>query len=319
MKKTVTVLIMLTALLFISNGVAQVELGLQAGANFGDVSLDPTPDGTETSMRTGFLIGGVLFYSFTPIVGLQVEPAYAADAVVGQKRRHFHLVFDLGPVAPFALLEDDGLVLDVDSGHGLTGMPVYREFDLHAHRRGRLETGNQEPDLGAGRESPLSGSGPWHHHRTISAAEWSVGTGISHVIRLDKDGPGTAEKADGWLVRLLRSQDVFGLILNLAGLQPQTHQELEHDELFLTESAWRTYRTQRWKSFIRRDDGTQLLVDLRGDPGEQRDVSGQNPSIADAHRKRIATLSQELSARNAPPTEISADDRARLNALGYLE
>jgi arylsulfatase A-like enzyme len=119
--------------------------------------------------------------------------------------------------------------------------------------------------------------------------------------------------------RLLRSQDVFGLILNLAGLQPQTYQVLEHDELFLTESAWRTYRRQHWKSFIRRDDGTQLLVDLRGDPGEQRDVSGWHPSIADAHRKRIVTLSQELSARNAPPTELSADDRARLKALGYLE
>jgi len=34
------------------------------------------PEGVETSTRTGFLIGGVLFYSFSPILGLQVEPAY---------------------------------------------------------------------------------------------------------------------------------------------------------------------------------------------------------------------------------------------------
>jgi hypothetical protein len=76
MKKTATVLIMLAALLFMTNGVAQVQLGLQAGANFGDVTLDPVPEGVETSMRTGFLFGGMLFYSFSPIWGLQIEPAY---------------------------------------------------------------------------------------------------------------------------------------------------------------------------------------------------------------------------------------------------
>ena len=67
---------MLAALLFITNGIAQVQLGLQAGANFADVTQDPTQEGVEISMRTGFLIGGILFYSFSPILGLQVEPAY---------------------------------------------------------------------------------------------------------------------------------------------------------------------------------------------------------------------------------------------------
>ena len=76
MKKTATVLILLVALLFVTNGVAQVQLGIQTGANFGDVKLDPMPDGTETGMRTGFIVGGVLFYSFMPVLGLQVEPAY---------------------------------------------------------------------------------------------------------------------------------------------------------------------------------------------------------------------------------------------------
>jgi hypothetical protein len=76
MKKTATVLIMLATLLFISNGIAQVQLGLQAGTNLGDVSLDPTPEGISTSIRTGFMFGGILFYSFSPILGLQVEPAY---------------------------------------------------------------------------------------------------------------------------------------------------------------------------------------------------------------------------------------------------
>jgi hypothetical protein len=76
MKKTATILIMLAALLFMTNGVAQVQLGIQAGANIADVTMDPTQEGMEISSRTGFLFGGVLFYSFSPIFGLQVEPAY---------------------------------------------------------------------------------------------------------------------------------------------------------------------------------------------------------------------------------------------------
>jgi len=55
---------------------AQVQLGLQAGTNLGDVTMDPTQAGVETGMRAGIMFGGVLFYSFSPIFGLQVEPAY---------------------------------------------------------------------------------------------------------------------------------------------------------------------------------------------------------------------------------------------------
>ncbi|MDH3268947.1 MAG: PorT family protein [Ignavibacteria bacterium] len=62
--------------LFITPLNAQVQLGLQAGANLGDVSLDPTPEGVTTGMRAGLMFGGVFFYSFSPIIGLQVEPAY---------------------------------------------------------------------------------------------------------------------------------------------------------------------------------------------------------------------------------------------------
>ena len=75
MKKTTAILIILTALLFLTNGVAQVQLGLQAGANFANVTLDPEMD-FEIGTRTGLLFGGILFYSFSPVLGLQVEPAY---------------------------------------------------------------------------------------------------------------------------------------------------------------------------------------------------------------------------------------------------
>lgn len=76
MKKFFTVFFILAA--FTSLSMAQVQLGLQAGVNFADVSIDPIPEGIslETSMKTGFLFGGVVFYSFSPILGLQLEPAY---------------------------------------------------------------------------------------------------------------------------------------------------------------------------------------------------------------------------------------------------
>ncbi len=74
MKKYFTLLLIVAA--FTSVSLAQMQLGLQAGANFGDVTLEPSQEGVETGMRTGVLFGGVLFYSFTPMFGLQVEPAY---------------------------------------------------------------------------------------------------------------------------------------------------------------------------------------------------------------------------------------------------
>lgn len=60
---------------------AQVELGIQGGTQLGDVSLDPSESGVETSMKAGLLVGGVLYYGFTPMLGLQIEPAYVQKKV----------------------------------------------------------------------------------------------------------------------------------------------------------------------------------------------------------------------------------------------
>ncbi len=68
--------------LFIPPLNAQVHLGLQAGANLADVTMDPTQSGVETSMSDGFMFGGILIYSFTPVLGLQVEPAYVQKGAV---------------------------------------------------------------------------------------------------------------------------------------------------------------------------------------------------------------------------------------------
>ena len=38
--------------------------------------MDPKPDGWDFGMRTGLMFGGVLSYSFSPVLGLQFEPAY---------------------------------------------------------------------------------------------------------------------------------------------------------------------------------------------------------------------------------------------------
>ena len=68
--------------LFIPPLNAQVHLGLQAGANLADVTMDPTQPGVETSIRTGVVFGGILIYSFSPVLGLQVEPAYVQKGAV---------------------------------------------------------------------------------------------------------------------------------------------------------------------------------------------------------------------------------------------
>ncbi|OGU32284.1 MAG: hypothetical protein A2057_12365 [Ignavibacteria bacterium GWA2_35_9] len=55
---------------------AQVKLGLQGGVNLADVSLDPTPTGYETGIKTRLMFGGIVNYNFSPLLGIQVEPAY---------------------------------------------------------------------------------------------------------------------------------------------------------------------------------------------------------------------------------------------------
>jgi arylsulfatase A-like enzyme len=119
--------------------------------------------------------------------------------------------------------------------------------------------------------------------------------------------------------RLLRSQDVFGLLLEIAGLSLEGSDELQPDELFVSELFYRTYLRGRWKSSIRREDGAQQLYDLERDPGERRDVAVEHAEVAEEHRRRIEELSARLSSRAPAVSELSEDDRERLRALGYLE
>ncbi len=76
MKKSFSILLTFLLAFFIVSANAQVKLGLQAGINLADVNVDPLPQGYETSMRTGFMAGGILNFNFSPLLSLQAEPAY---------------------------------------------------------------------------------------------------------------------------------------------------------------------------------------------------------------------------------------------------
>jgi hypothetical protein len=55
---------------------AQVKIGVQAGINLANISMDPTPEGYDIGSRNGLILGGILNYNFSPVLGLQIAPAY---------------------------------------------------------------------------------------------------------------------------------------------------------------------------------------------------------------------------------------------------
>jgi arylsulfatase A-like enzyme len=118
--------------------------------------------------------------------------------------------------------------------------------------------------------------------------------------------------------RFLRSQDLFGMIQQLAGAERDHAPDAEMDELFVGELQYRTYRQGRWKSLLRRSDGKQFVYDLEEDPLEHQDVSDANPAVAAAHLRRIGELTKSLAGASVPQRELSESERERLRALGYL-
>ncbi|MGH0032659.1 MAG: sulfatase-like hydrolase/transferase [Myxococcota bacterium] len=119
-----------------------------------------------------------------------------------------------------------------------------------------------------------------------------------------------------------RSEDLFHLLRGLAdgSSDAPATRDLRADEVFLTELAYQTYQRGRFKS-LRRRDGPLLLLDLEEDPGETRDVAAAHPEVVEAHRRRVETLTRELSAREsaAGPRQESEVWLDRLRALGYVE
>jgi hypothetical protein len=58
-----------------ANAQGKIALGLKAGINLANVSLDPAPDATK-SARMGFLFGGIFEYTLNNMIALQAQPAY---------------------------------------------------------------------------------------------------------------------------------------------------------------------------------------------------------------------------------------------------
>jgi len=112
---------------------------------------------------------------------------------------------------------------------------------------------------------------------------------------------------------------LFGVIQEAVGIAPSPDLSLEADELFLSETDYRTYQRGHWKSSLRRDDGSFLLFDLDADPGELRNVATGNPDVVAEHRRRIGEIAEAVSARRAVVERLSEEDRERLRELGYLE
>ncbi len=117
----------------------------------------------------------------------------------------------------------------------------------------------------------------------------------------------------------LRTQDLFYLLQEIAGLAPQRAADTRPAELFVGELLFRTYREGRWKSTLRRSDGKAFLYDLETDPEELHDLSQQRRLMVLRHRMRLNELTQELRAERAPQAELSEEDKERLRILGYLD
>ena len=119
--------------------------------------------------------------------------------------------------------------------------------------------------------------------------------------------------------QFLRSQDLFHLLLEIAGVERERAHDVEPDELFVGELQYRTYRQGRWKSLVRRADGRHFLYDIEEDPLERQDLGVKFPTVTAAHDKRIEELTRSLAATRVPQRELSESERERLRTLGYLD
>jgi arylsulfatase A-like enzyme len=119
--------------------------------------------------------------------------------------------------------------------------------------------------------------------------------------------------------RLVRTQDFYRLLLEIAARRAPASLDTRPEELFVGELDFRTYREGRFKTTLRRSDGMAFLYDLEVDPQERNDVAAGNAQQVQAHRLRLNQLSQELAADASPHRELSEQEKDRLRALGYLE
>jgi arylsulfatase A-like enzyme len=87
------------------------------------------------------------------------------------------------------------------------------------------------------------------------------------------------------------------------------------------EGKWRTIRTDRYKLImIPKADGPELeLYDLASDPGEERDISGEQPETAEKLLESIREWLADPSRRDSVSTpELDEEWARRLKNIGYI-
>jgi arylsulfatase A-like enzyme len=80
-------------------------------------------------------------------------------------------------------------------------------------------------------------------------------------------------------------------------------------------------RHNEWKGIWNADTLLLELYDLASDPGEQLDLSAENPALADEFRTRAQQWLEACAANRLNPVEGQQLDEAtkeQLRALGYL-
>jgi arylsulfatase A-like enzyme len=119
--------------------------------------------------------------------------------------------------------------------------------------------------------------------------------------------------------RFLRTEDLYTLVQEIAGVEVEPASDTEADELFVSEQKFRTYRKGRWKVSFRREDGRAFLYDLEADPQQLDNVSKKYRLQVLTHRNRVNQLTGDLGTQLAVERGLSEEDRQRLRILGYLE
>ena len=99
----------------------------------------------------------------------------------------------------------------------------------------------------------------------------------------------------------------------LAG--PVSYAETYYPRFHYNWSELRAVETERWK-FV--SAPRPELYDLRSDPGEVRDVAAEHPSIAATLASHLRSMNLEDAGAEPSPAKLDPDERARLEALGYV-
>lgn len=165
----------------------------------------------------------------------------------------------------------------------------------------------------------------WDHGSLLHSH--TVHRELAHVPLLVHDPRAAAGRIDAGIVRLM---DVAPTIAELNGVLPAPSFDgeslvprLEGRELGV--NRWATTERAKekallefpWKLIVAKD-GTRRLFDTHADPGETQDLAGTADSVATAMASKLESLASSESVDELSGEPMSAEQRERLKALGYV-